>query len=73
MLTLEAARRGGLHVAGVVLTPWPDEPGTIERSNLETIRRLGEVDVETLGLVERAAAEPLAAAAAGLPLERWLR
>ena len=72
LLTLEAARAGGLEVAGVVLTPWPQRPGTIERSNLETIERLGEVEVGTLGVVSSAAAGPLAAAAAGLPLERWL-
>jgi dethiobiotin synthetase len=73
LLTLEAARAGGLEVAGVVLTPWPQRPGTIERSNLETIERLGEVEVGTLGVVSSATAGPLAAAAAGLPLERWLQ
>jgi dethiobiotin synthetase len=46
LLTLEAARRAGLEVGMVVLTPWPAEPGRIERSNLETIARLGEVRVE---------------------------
>lgn len=48
LLTVEAARDAGLAVAAVVLTPWPDEPGTIERSNRETIEALGEVRVETL-------------------------
>ena len=32
-----------LDVAAVVLTPWPREPSTIERSNRDTIARLGEV------------------------------
>jgi len=48
LLTIEAARAAGLVVAGVVLTPWPDEPTPIERSNRETIARLGEVEVRTL-------------------------
>jgi dethiobiotin synthetase len=71
-LTLEAARSAHLTVAGVVLTPWPRDPSLIERSNLETIARLGAVEVATLGLVAGADPELLAAAAAALPLERWL-
>jgi len=72
LLTLEAARAGGLRVAGVVLTPWPERPDEIERSNLQTIAALGEVEVATLPQV--AAADPalLATAGAALPLERWL-
>jgi dethiobiotin synthetase len=48
LLTLESARAAGLSVAAVMLTPWPEEPGAIERSNLETIESLGEVPVRTL-------------------------
>ena len=48
LLTLEAARAVGLAVAAVVLTPWPEDPGGIELSNLETIAALGQVEVETL-------------------------
>jgi dethiobiotin synthetase len=48
LLTLESARAAGLSVAAVVLTPWPEEPGAIERSNQETIGSLGEVPVLTL-------------------------
>lgn len=48
LLTLESARAVELNVAAVVLTPWPGEPGAIERSNLETIESLGEVTVLTL-------------------------
>ncbi|MGO9884024.1 MAG: dethiobiotin synthase [Solirubrobacteraceae bacterium] len=73
LLTLEAARSVGLELAGVVLTPWPTDPGTIERSNLETIGRIGEVEVGTLATVRELTPELLAAAAAALPLERWLR
>ncbi len=48
LLTIEAARAAGLEVAAVVLTPWPDEPTEIERSNRETIASLGEVEVQAL-------------------------
>jgi dethiobiotin synthetase len=48
LLTIEAARGRGLEVEAVVLTPWPAEPSTIERSNRETIEALGAVRVETL-------------------------
>ena len=48
LLTLDAARAAGLAVAAVVLTPWPDEPTEIERSNRETIAVLGAVKVGTL-------------------------
>jgi dethiobiotin synthetase len=72
LLTLEAARAVGLTVAGVVLTPWPGDPGVMERSNRETIARRGEVEVATLPPVARAEPALLAAAGAELPLERWL-
>jgi dethiobiotin synthetase len=52
LLTLEAARTAGLDVAAVVLTPWPEEPTAIERSNRETIAALGEVEVHTLAGVD---------------------
>ena len=42
LMTIECARAAGLEVAGVVLTPWPAQPGEMERSNRETIARLGE-------------------------------
>jgi dethiobiotin synthetase len=48
LLTIEAARSVQLEVASVVLTPWPPEPGRIERSNRETIGTMGGVEVETL-------------------------
>jgi dethiobiotin synthetase len=48
LLTLEAARAAGLEVAAVVLTPWPAAPGTLERSNRETIAALAQVRVEIL-------------------------
>jgi dethiobiotin synthetase len=72
LLTLEAARAAGLAVAGVVLTPWPEAPGTIERSNRATIARLGVTPVEVLPRLERADPRLLAAAGARLPLDEWL-
>jgi dethiobiotin synthetase len=48
LLTIDAVRAAGLDVGGVVLTPWPAEPSPMERSNRETIERLGLVPVETL-------------------------
>ena len=52
LLTIESARRAGLGVATVVLTPWPDEPSEVERSNRETIASLGKVEVRTLPLLD---------------------
>jgi len=48
LLTIEAARAVGLEVVAVVLTPWPQEPGTVEASNRDAIARLGAVRVEVL-------------------------
>jgi dethiobiotin synthetase len=72
LLTLEAARSAGLAVAGVVLTPWPDQPTVMERSNRETIALRGDIEVATLPPVARADPDLLGAAGAQLPLERWL-
>jgi dethiobiotin synthetase len=55
LLTIESARAAGLEVATVVLTPWPERPAKIERSNLETIASLGEVEVGTLPRLDLAA------------------
>lgn len=72
LLTLEAARAAGLQVAAVVLTPWPREPGDLQRSNRETIEALGAVEVATLGEVQGPAYPALAAAGEELPWRRWL-
>jgi dethiobiotin synthetase len=72
LLTLESARLAGLDVAGVVLTPWPRHPGTIEASNRETIARLGTVEVASLARVARAEPELLGRAGRSLPIARWL-
>jgi dethiobiotin synthetase len=72
LLTLEAAAAAELPVAGVVLTPWPEAPSLLERSNRKTIERLGEVPVSTLPYVARASPALLAAAGAALPIDAWL-
>jgi dethiobiotin synthetase len=69
LLTVEAARTAGLRVAGVVMTPWPDEPAEIERSNRQTIERLGAVSLTGLPHTDR---ERLGEAGASLPLDDWL-
>ena len=72
LLTLEAARTAGLDVRAVVLTPWPHEPSTLERSNRETIARLGRVDVHPLGEILTADPGLLARAGERLPWQSWL-
>jgi dethiobiotin synthetase len=69
LLTVEAARAAGLRVAGVVMTPWPDEPARIERSNRETVERLSGLPVSGL---PRTDPDGLAETGASLPLDDWL-
>jgi dethiobiotin synthetase len=69
LLTVEAARAAGLTVAGIVMTPWPDLPEPIERSNRETVERLAGVAVSGL---PPATSHTLAAAGGALPLHDWL-
>lgn len=72
LLTLEAAKAAGLRVAAVVLTPWPSAPSELERSNRETIARLGDVEVIGLGEIASADISELARAGRQLPWQRWL-
>lgn len=72
LLTLEAARAAPLDVTAVVLTPWPRRPSAMERSNRDTIARLGAIEVATLPHIARPEPSLLATAAAGLPVERWV-
>jgi dethiobiotin synthetase len=69
LLTLEAARASGLEVAAIVMTPWPDEPSDMERSNLETIASLGRIPVHTLGELYTG---PPISGVGDLPLDAWL-
>jgi dethiobiotin synthetase len=71
LLTVEAARAAGLDVRAIVLTPWPDEPSAMERSNRETIAAMAQVEVATLAAVGTGVGE-LAAAGATLPIGAWL-
>ena len=72
LLTLESARARGLKVAGVVLTPWPEAPGVVERSNRDSIGRLAAVQVATLPRLDAGRPDALARAGAALPLADWL-
>ena len=72
LLTLESARAAGLQIAAVVLTPWPAEPSPLQRSNRETIARLGEVEVASLRRLATLSPAMLASAGATLPWRRWI-
>jgi dethiobiotin synthetase len=72
LLTLEAARTSGLDVRAVVLTPWPEQPPELERSNRETIMRMGEINVVGLGHIRSPTPADLAQAGAALPWSDWL-
>jgi len=72
LLTLEAARAAGLEVRAVVLTPWPELPDAMEKSNRATIARLGEVEVATLSHVPGPDLAALANVSAKLPWRKWL-
>ncbi len=69
LLTVDAARAAGLRVAGIVMTPWPDEPSAMERSNRETVERLSGVAVTGLGPTTP---ERLAETGSALPTDTWL-
>lgn len=72
LLTLEAARSQGLEVAAVVLNRWPDAPGALERSNLETLAALGHTEIHTLPVLPGPDLAALRAAGGQLPWRRWL-
>jgi len=72
LLTIQGARAAGLDVAAVVLTPWPSRPSPMERSNHETIKRLGEVEVATLEEISGADIAEFARAGDRLPWRGWL-
>jgi dethiobiotin synthetase len=71
LLTVETARAAGLDVRAVVMTPWPEQPSLMLRSNVEAIARLGGVEVAKLGAVG-VEVDQLARAGATLPYARWL-
>jgi hypothetical protein len=69
-MTLECAGIAGLDVRAVVLTPWPARPTDMHHSNRDTIARLGDVEVMTVGELDlrRTALDPQPQ----LPVERWV-
>ena len=69
LLTVEAARAAGLTVAAVVMSPWPDRPDPIEKSNRMTVERLARVP--TWGLPATTPGQ-LASAGGVLPITDWL-
>lgn len=69
-LTVDRLQAEGLGVAAVVISGWPKTPNAMERSNLDTLARLAGVEVATLPLTSPSR---LAADAAHLPIDRWLR
>jgi dethiobiotin synthetase len=69
LLTIEAARAAGLVVKAVVITPWPDQPTSMELSNRSTIAQLGDVAVAGLPLTSP---YTLLSAGDALPLQDWL-
>jgi dethiobiotin synthetase len=69
LLTVESARRAGLDVRAIVMTPWPAEPSVLEESNRETVARLTGIEVTVLPRVRPG---ELAALAERLPLDDWL-
>jgi dethiobiotin synthetase len=71
LLSIESARAAGLDVRAVVLTPWPETPGAMERSNRETISRLGEIEVVGLADVLSPSVVDLTRAGSALPWQRW--
>ncbi|HEX5526659.1 MAG TPA: dethiobiotin synthase [Solirubrobacterales bacterium] len=57
LLTVEAARTANLHVAAIVITPWPAHPTQIERSNRETIAARADLPVHALPQLDLSATE----------------
>jgi dethiobiotin synthetase len=72
LLTIEAARAARLRVAAVVITPWPEDPSVMVRSNRDTIARLGAVEVAMLPALPDGSPGSLAAGGARLQLDAWL-
>ena len=71
LTTIAAARGGALHVAGVVLTGWPDDPGRVvleERAALAELAGVPVVDAARRRARRRLAGE----AGARWPIDEWL-
>lgn len=73
LMTLEVARRSGLGILGVVLSPWPAEPTVMHESNRDTIAASGKVDVACLPAAAAGTPAELLRISRDLPLEDWLK
>jgi dethiobiotin synthetase len=71
LTTITAARGGALHVAGVVLTGWGDDPGRVVLEERAALSELAGVPVVTLPESAHDA-EALHAVAARWPIDEWL-
>lgn len=69
-LTVDRLRAEDVTVLAVVLSPWPEEPTAVERSNRSAIDRLCGVEVFGLPAATPGALVE-AAVMAELPVERW--
>jgi dethiobiotin synthetase len=72
LLTVEAARAADLDVRAIVMTPWPQAPSAMERSNRDTIARATGADMAGLPLVGGPEPEELARAVQAFPLDDWI-
>jgi dethiobiotin synthetase len=72
LLTLRVARAAGVVVRGVVMTPWPQHPTSMESSNLATVEAFGDVRVTGLPHIADFSPPSLAAAGELLPIDDWL-
>lgn len=52
LLTIESARTVGLHVAAILLNPWPADPTQVESDNRETIAAIVDAPIHTLPLLD---------------------
>jgi len=71
LTTIAAARGGALHVAGVVLTGWPDDPDRTLIEERAALEELAGVSVVTLAEHARGAGD-LSRAVVRWPIDEWL-
>jgi dethiobiotin synthetase len=71
LTTIAAARGGALHVAGVVLTGWSDDPGRVVLEERSALAELAGVPVVTLPDAARDS-ESLHEAGVRWPIDDWL-
>ena len=71
LTAIAAARGGALHVAGVVLTAWSDDPGRVLTEERDALAQLAGVPVVTLPEAARDAGS-LRSAVGRWPIAQWL-